>query len=82
MTDLLRCIYEILSTEGNYDGEEYQFYKQVHKNMLVQKEEEYILPIPVFPNIKPNQGVSFLLHIMLSMGFFEIEIDLKMCGSI
>ena len=40
MTDLLKCIDEILRTEVNCDGKEYLFYKQVGKNILVQNEEK------------------------------------------
>ena len=31
----LGCIDEISHTEGNYDREKYQLYKQVHENILV-----------------------------------------------
>ena len=34
------------------------------------------LPIPVYSYVKPTMGPRFLLHIMLSMGEFETEIDL------
>ena len=35
MTYLFKYIDKILRTEDNCDGEEYQFYKQVHKNPWV-----------------------------------------------
>ena len=34
------------------------------------------LPIPVFSFITPTMSTSFLLHIILSIGRFETEIDL------
>lgn len=51
----------------------------VHENLLHKKNEaEEHLPIPVFSYIKPTMGVSFILHILLSMGRFETEIDLTL----
>ena len=41
-----------------------------------------LLPIPVCSNITPNEPVPFLLHLMLMLGKFETELDLRMTGSI
>ena len=43
---------------------------------LVHKEELDHLPISVFSYVIPTLHVPFLLHIMLSMGQFETELDL------
>ena len=45
-------------------------------------DEKEHLPIQVFSHIIPTMGVSFLLHIMLSMGRFETEVDLTLHGNI
>lgn len=41
-----------------------------------------LLPISVCSNIAPNEPVPFLLHLMLMLGKFETEVDLRMIGSI
>jgi hypothetical protein len=40
------------------------------------------LPIPVFSNIKPTQPHRFLIHVLLSMGDFNNELELWEQGSI
>ena len=37
-----------------------------------------VLPIPVFSSITPKTPVPFLLHIMLMLGEYDTELDLKM----
>ncbi|KAL7539846.1 hypothetical protein ACHAXR_009663, partial [Thalassiosira sp. AJA248-18] len=39
------------------------------------------LPIPVFSSVTPKKPVDFLLHVMLMVGEFETELDLRMQGS-
>ena len=39
------------------------------------------LPIVVFSRISPNRSTNFLLHIMLVMGEFVTELDLRAAGS-
>ena len=41
-----------------------------------------LLTIPVCSNITPNKPVSFLLHLMLVLGKFETEVDLRITCSI
>ena len=43
---------------------------------LLHKDSERHLPIPVFSFIKPTMGHRFILHILLSMGHYETELDL------
>ena len=43
---------------------------------LLHLDEEKHLPIPVFSYIKPTMGSRFILHILLSMGEFDTEVDL------
>jgi hypothetical protein len=40
-----------------------------------------LLPIPVCSNITPNTPAPFLLHLMLMLGEFETELDLRMQGT-
>ena len=40
-----------------------------------------VLPIPVFSSVTPHNPVPFLLHMMLMLGEFETELDLRMQGS-
>lgn len=48
------------------------------KNLVISHadDEDYHLPIPVFSYSRPTTGVNFILHILLSLGEFETEIDL------
>ena len=62
----------------NEDGE-VDYY---HVQKLLHVDEKEHLPIPVFSYIPPTINTSFLLHIMLSMGKSETEIDLLTHGSI
>ena len=39
---------------------------------------KYDLPIPVYSSITPNNPSDFLLHIMLVLGQFETELDLRL----
>ena len=57
------------------------FRKHVKTNLLYNDEKEH-LPVPVFSYIIPIMGMSFLLHVMLSIGRFETEIDVTLHESI
>ena len=39
-------------------------------------EEDDNLPVPVHTYIRPYMGHQFILHIILSLGIFGIEVDL------
>jgi len=47
----------------------------IQDNMLYDDDDRHI-PIPVFSYVKPTLGPRFILHILLSLGEFETEIDL------
>ena len=36
------------------------------------------LPIPVFSSVTPKKAVPFLLHMMLTLGNYETELDFRM----
>ena len=48
------------------------------ENLVISHEKYYTLPTPVFSYTKPSSGVHFILHILLSMGSFDTEIDLTL----
>jgi predicted GIY-YIG superfamily endonuclease len=44
--------------------------------LVIDENPAKILPIPVFSNVKPALATRFMLHLLLSMGKFDTEIDL------
>ena len=78
MIPLIYDIYDLLQSNiDDLNTLDQEFYKRVQSDLLFDDEKEH-LPIPVFSYITPTMGTSFLLHIILSMGHFETEIDLTM----
>ena len=54
----------------------------VDRKRFVDSEDcDELLPIPVCSNITPNTPAAFLLHLMLMLGEFETELDLRMQGT-
>lgn len=43
---------------------------------LVKADDAEHLPVPVYSYIKPNLGLQFIHHLLLSMGRFSTEVDL------
>ena len=43
---------------------------------LVDSESCGILPICVYSQIRPTGGINFILHILLSMGRFDTEMEM------
>jgi len=70
MISLFLRINRVLTSENeaNLSEEEIEFREFMHQNLLHQDEKEEHLPIPIYSYLKPTMGVSFILHIMLSMG--------------
>ena len=62
----------------NDDDEEndIDFFEFAESHLLFNDCSEEHLPIPVYSYQRPDMGVQFLLHILLSMGRFSTEIDL------
>ena len=60
------------------DAEYLDFLNHVEKKLILNDDEEDHLPVPVFSYIIPTMNTLFILHILLSMGRFETEIDLTM----
>ena len=48
---------------------------------LIKDDKGDKMPIVVFSRVSPNRSTNFLLHMMLVMGEFETELDLKTSGS-
>ena len=61
------------------DKERWDF---VRKNLIFNDEKEKHLLIPVFSYVKPTMGTRFILHVLLSLGYFETELDLILKPSI
>jgi predicted GIY-YIG superfamily endonuclease len=85
--DLFRRINELVmnsnganSNENDevLDEDNHRFQCHVYQDLLVDDDNKDHLPIPVFSYITPTMTTSFLLHIMLSMGQFETEVDILM----
>jgi hypothetical protein len=69
--------------ENNQDNEEISEENQVFGNQIKSAwidndEQNEHLPIPVYSYIKPTMGTQFILHLLLSMGHFNTEIDLTL----
>jgi predicted GIY-YIG superfamily endonuclease len=79
MIEIFRSIHQELSSDHVLDE---GFQEYVFKNLLDADLGFEHLPCPVYSYVKPTMGFSFLNHILLSMGQFETEIDLKMHHSI
>lgn len=58
--------------ECDDDNDMWEFMKW---NLLYDDENRHI-PIPVFSYVKPTMGPRFILHILLSLGEFDTELDL------
>ena len=63
---------------GDYDS----FANHVNTFLLYHDDDDNHLPISVFSFIVPTMSTSFILHIMLSMGRFETELDLTIHSSL
>lgn len=55
--------------------------RRITLSHFVAEEEDKLLPIVVFSSIKPSHPTEFLLHILLSLGRFETELDFQVAGS-
>ena len=50
------------------------------ENFFLMQEEKDLLPVPVMSNTSPENSVHFLVHVILSMGQYNTEID-ALCQS-
>ena len=70
--NLFYQIYKIVYIYNEHYGEiNHEFQNYVYKNILHVDEKEH-LPIDIFSYIAPTISTSFIFHIMLLMGSFEI----------
>lgn len=53
-----------------------EFLEHVKKHVMFNSKEEEHLSIPIFSYLRPTISVSFLPHIVLSMGRYQTEIHL------
>ena len=83
MHELLTEIVQVChASEDEMDEENKIFRDHVRKHLVIGHGKYYTLPTPVFSYTKPSSGVQFLLHIMISLGSFDTEIDLTLHNSI
>ena len=69
-------LHGIFCEDREFDNEDdHEMWNFIQENLLFDDEHRN-LPIPVFSYVKPTLGPRFILHILLSMGQFETEIDL------
>ena len=77
--DMFNNIYHVIQSNDDDLNEDELFFKtHAKKNLLISHTRFYTLPTPVFSYTKPSNGAHFILHIMLSMGKFDTEIDLTL----
>ena len=84
--DFFQQIYELVVNYNDNDErliqQDQQLRRHIFENLLYDDDDKDHLPIPVFSYITPTMTTSFLLHIMLSMGRFETEVDILMHESL
>ena len=74
------CILERKCNESmsDSDTDDWEF---IMKNLLYDDESKH-LPVPVYSYVKPSLGTRFVLHLLLSLGHFETELDLLLHRSL
>ncbi len=75
LLDMIQLYEEFNTYEGILGGDRYDKWCFIKQNMIYDDSLKH-LPIPVYSYVKPTMGPRFLLHIMLSLGEFETEVDL------
>ena len=76
----------ISTQNGDFECEEdHDMWLFMRDNLLYDDEYRHV-PIAVFSYVKPTMGPRFILHILLSLGEFDTELDLilhpKLCDSL
>ena len=70
--------YNVFETNNQEMTDNKREYFHFLKKHLIYKDDEAHLPIPVYSYIKPNMSTRLILHILLSMGEFDTEYDLRL----
>ena len=68
--------------DDSLDSNDDAFLLFANKHLIDEDEQHTHLPVPVFSYLKPTMGVHFILHILLSMGKFDTEIDMLLQPSL
>ena len=94
MAEMLIHLNEIYETIDKNEGEELEtildetdatFFIFAQVSLIAPKENDSSnnnLPVPIYTFTKPSMGHQFILHILLSMGRFETEVDLTLHESL
>ena len=62
----------------NPNNIENDFVEHVIRDLMHKDNNEYFLPVIVHSYITPTMSTAYMLHIMLSMGRFDTELDIIM----
>ena len=82
MYDWLKKIYLLSKTERNELNErELKELDFAEKSLLFDDGCKHLI-IPLFSYVKPTLGPRFILHLLLSLGHFETELDLLLKPSL
>ena len=80
MVTIFKKMHYLLSLEEetavDHNDEDIAFLDFATSNWLFDCKKSKHLPIPVTSQIKPTMGPRFILHIMLTLGEFDTELDL------
>lgn len=68
--------HNMFSENENYGSETDHELWAFMNNGILHDDDLRHLPIPVFSYVRPTMGPRFILHLMLSMGEFDTELDL------
>ena len=70
------CFNKWINQNREFECDEDHDMWEFMKNNLLYDDEYRHIPIPVFSYVKPTMGPRFILHILLSLGQFDTELDL------
>ena len=70
-------VVEKINNDESLSEDEKYFYDFALSQLIKDDQEQHDhLPVPVFSYIRPNTGLRYIHHLLLSMGRFTTEIDL------
>ena len=78
---MISTIEEMCNTlTSNFDHEP-NYVMHIEEN-VIDSDSTGLLPICVFSQVRPTGGINFILHLLLSMGRFDTEIEMTVHGSL
>ena len=67
--------YSLFSDITDFDEESIESWKYISEKFIWTQKELH-LPVPVYSFVEPSYNIKFLLHIMLSLGHYDTELDI------